>query len=185
MKFDKKFNFDSTYSVCYTFCLAVSTFLCLSSISIYIYIHSKSLLFIIIFINKLFTTTQTGSCCNWKMCITKIQFSSINDISALFTLQYRLLFWATVCKTVQPYAIGPLSVLSVCLSVTFVHCGQTVRRIKTKLGMQVHLGLGHIVLDGDPAPLPQRCTCTAPQFSAHICCGQMAASINMSRGISG
>jgi len=26
------------------------------------------------------------------MCITKIQFSSINDISALFTLQYRLLF---------------------------------------------------------------------------------------------
>jgi len=42
-----------------------------------------------------------------------------------------------------------------------------------KLGLQVGLGLGHIVLDGDPAPLPQ--TGTAPQFSAHIRCGQIAA----------
>ena len=48
-----------------------------------------------------------------------------------------------------------LSVLSV-LSVTFVHCGQTVGRIKMKLGMQVGIGPGHIVLDGDPAPLPKR-----------------------------
>jgi len=40
----------------------------------------------------------------------------------------------------------------VCLSVTFVHCGQTVGRIKMKLGMQVGLGPGHIVLDGDSAP---------------------------------
>ena len=49
-----------------------------------------------------------------------------------------------------------LSVLScpVWLSVTFVHCGQTVGRIKTKLGMRVGLGPCHIVLDGDPAPLP-------------------------------
>jgi len=38
------------------------------------------------------------------------------------------------------------------------------------------------VLDGDPAPLPQRGT--APfQFSAHICCGQMAAWIKMSLGM--
>ena len=44
--------------------------------------------------------------------------------------------------------------LSVCLSVTFVHCGQTVGRIKMKLGMQVGLGPGHIVLCGDPAPPP-------------------------------
>jgi len=54
-------------------------------------------------------------------------------------------FWATVCNT--PYAIRPLSVCPV-LSVTFVHCGQTVGRIKMKLGI---LGPGHIVLDGDPA----------------------------------
>jgi len=38
-------------------------------------------------------------------------------------------------------------VLSV-LYVTFVHCGQTIGRIKMKLGMQVGLGPGHIVLGG-------------------------------------
>jgi len=38
----------------------------------------------------------------------------------------------------------------------FVHCGQTVGRIKMKLGMQVGFGPGHIVLDGDPAPPPQK-----------------------------
>ena len=39
-----------------------------------------------------------------------------------------------------------------------------------KLGMQVGLGPGHTVLDGDPAP----------QFSVHICCSQTAAWIKMS-----
>ena len=53
------------------------------------------------------------------------------------------------------------SVLSV-LYVTFVHCGQTVGRIKMNLGVQVGLGPGHTVSDGDPAPLPQRGT--APIF---------------------
>ena len=69
----------------------------------------------------------------------------------------RPVFWATVCKTVRPMlsVLCPVCpVLSVCLSVTFVHCGQTVERIKMKLGMQVGLGPGHIVLDGDPALLP-------------------------------
>jgi len=45
---------------------------------------------------------------------------------------------------------------SVCLSVTLVHCGQMVGWIKMKLGMQVGLGPGHIVLDGDPAPPPPK-----------------------------
>ena len=49
--------------------------------------------------------------------------------------------------------------------------------IKMKLGMQVGLGSGHIVLDGNPAPLLQRGT--APQFLAHVCCGQMAGLIKM------
>ena len=31
-----------------------------------------------------------------------------------------------------------------------VYCGQTVGRIKMELGMQVGLGPGHMVLDGDP-----------------------------------
>jgi len=47
--------------------------------------------------------------------------------------------------------------------------------------MQVGLDPDHIVLDGDPAPPPQRGT--APQFSTHICCGQMAAWIKMSLGM--
>jgi len=61
--------------------------------------------------------------------------------------------------------------LSVCLSVTLVYCGQTVGWIKMKLGVEVGLGPGHIVLDGNPAPHPQR---GSPQFSVHICCDQTA-----------
>jgi len=69
-----------------------------------------------------------------------------------------------------------------CLSVTFVHCNQTVGRIKMKVGTQVGLGPGHTVLDGDPAPRFPKGHSRAPQFSAHICCGQMAAWIKMSLG---
>jgi len=38
------------------------------------------------------------------------------------------------------------------LSVTLVYCGQTVRWIKMPVGIEVGIGLGHIVLDGNPAP---------------------------------
>jgi len=62
-----------------------------------------------------------------------------------------------------------LSCLSVCLSVTLMYCGQTVAWIKMKLGKEVGLSAG-IVLDGDPAP-PKG---DSSQFSAHVCCGQMA-----------
>jgi len=55
-------------------------------------------------------------------------------------------------KTVRPMLSVCLCVcLCVCLSVMFVHCGHTVERIKMKLGVQVGLSPGHIVLDGDPA----------------------------------
>ena len=47
-------------------------------------------------------------------------------------------------------------VLSVCLSVTLVYCGQTVGQIKMTVGMQVGLGPGHTVLDVDPAPPPKK-----------------------------
>ena len=50
-----------------------------------------------------------------------------------------------------------------------------------KLGMQLGLGPGHIVLDGDPAPLPPKGH--SPQFLADICCGQMAAWIKMPLGM--
>jgi len=51
-------------------------------------------------------------------------------------------------------------------------------------GMEVGLGPGDFVLDGDPAPLPspqkggQR-----PQFSTHVDCGQKAARIKMKLGM--
>jgi len=45
------------------------------------------------------------------------------------------------------------------------------------LGMEVGLDPSDIVLDGDRAPPLQRGT--APQFSAHVCSGQMAVWIQM------
>ena len=56
-----------------------------------------------------------------------------------------------------------------------VYCGQTVGWIKMALalGMEVGLGPGQIVLDGDTAPLPQKRD-RAPQFLAHVYCGQTA-----------
>jgi len=59
--------------------------------------------------------------------------------------------------------IGPLSVLSV----TLVYCGQMVGRIKMKLGVQVGLGPGHVVLDGDPAPLPPKGH-SPPNFGSYL-----------------
>jgi len=84
-----------------------------------------------------------------------------------FVKRFALCYWSVV--------------LSVCLSVTFVHCGQTVGRIKMKLGMQIGLGPGDFVLDGDPAASPQRGA--APQFSAHVYCGQMAGWMKLVLGM--
>jgi len=54
-----------------------------------------------------------------------------------------------------------------CLPVTLVmYCGQRVGWMKMKLGTQIGLGPGHIVLDGHPAPPPQRGT--APIFGPYL-----------------
>ena len=47
--------------------------------------------------------------------------------------------------------------------------------------MEVGLGLGLIVLDGDPVPPPQKREGAEPppQFSAHVYCGQTAGCINI------
>jgi len=66
-----------------------------------------------------------------------------------------LLFWATVCKMVCPMLLDRCLVCLSVLSVKLVHCGQMVGWIKMKLCMQVGLGPGHIVLDGDTAPLSE------------------------------
>jgi len=50
-----------------------------------------------------------------------------------------------------------------------------------KLGLLLGLDPGHIVLNVDPAPPPQRGR--APHFSAHTCCGQMAGWIKMPLGM--
>ena len=52
-----------------------------------------------------------------------------------------------------------------------------------KLGMPVGLGPGHIVLGVNPAPTLLKGHSPRPQFSAHICCGQMAAWIKMPLGM--
>ena len=83
-------------------------------------------------------------------------------------------------KRYRPVLSDRCPVLS-CLSVTLVFYGQTVGRIEIKLGMQVGLGAGHIVLGGDQAPPAPKGH--SPQFSAHICCGQMAAWVKMPLGM--
>jgi len=52
--------------------------------------------------------------------------------------------------------------------------------IKIPRGMEVSLSPGDSVLDGDPASFPKRGG--APQFLAHVYCGQTAAWIKMPLG---
>jgi len=88
-----------------------------------------------------------------------------------FVKRFALCYHTAVC----------LSACLSCLSVTLVYCGQMVGWIKTKLSMQLGLGHGHIVLDGNPASPPTKGH--SPQFSAHICCGQTAGWIKMPLGM--
>jgi len=50
--------------------------------------------------------------------------------------------------------------------------------IKMPLGAQLGLSPGRIVLDANPDP-PKKGTAAPPQFSAHVCCGQMAGWIKI------
>ena len=50
------------------------------------------------------------------------------------------------------------------------------------LGMELGLGPGDFVLDGDPAPRPQK-RGGIPQFLAHVYCGQTAGWIKMPLGM--
>ena len=49
------------------------------------------------------------------------------------------------------------------------------------LARKVGLNPGDVVLDGDPAPLPEKWQ--SPQFSAHVYCGQTAGWITMPLGM--
>ena len=68
----------------------------------------------------------------------------------------------------------------VCLSVTLVYCGQTIRWIKMKLDMQVDL----CARWGPSSPSPKRGH-SLPRFSAHVYCGQTAKWIKMPLGMKG
>ena len=49
------------------------------------------------------------------------------------------------------------------------------------LGMDVGLGPGDFVLDGDPVPLPKKGA--PPKFSAHVYCGQTAGWTQLILGV--
>ena len=72
----------------------------------------------------------------------------------------------------SPYAIGPLSVLSL----TLVYCGQTAGWIKVPLGTEVGFGPGDIVLDGEPAPPRKERGTAAPSQTrlGPLCFGTLA-----------
>ena len=71
------------------------------------------------------------------------------DFGRPFVKRFALCYQTVVCLSVR--------------SVTSVYCRQTVGWIKVKLGAEVGIGPGHIVLDGDTAPIPKRGT-AIPQF---------------------
>ena len=90
-------------------------------------------------------------------------------------------FWATICKTVHPM----LSVRCLSCRVCDVRAqwpNSWTDQDEAWHALQVGLGPGHIVLDGDPAPPPPKGH-SPHQFSAHTCCGQMAAWIKMPLGM--
>ena len=51
------------------------------------------------------------------------------------------------------------------------------------LGMEVGLGPGDFVLDGDPAPPPQKGAEPPSKFSAHVYCGQTAGWMKLVHGM--
>ena len=64
----------------------------------------------------------------------------------------------------------------------YVYCGRMAGWIKMALGMEVGLGPGHIVLDGDPAVPPPKKE-TEPPIMAYLYCGQTAECIKMPFGM--
>jgi len=92
----------------------------------------------------------------WMMCVCGLLTGGLSALTKLVvqsnqltTLprQIGLVFMYYMCSFFLLYAVGPLSGTS-CPPVALVYCGQTVGWIKIKLGIEVGLGPGHIVLDG-------------------------------------
>jgi len=79
-----------------------------------------------------------------------------------FVKRFALCYQSVVC-------LSCLSCVFLCpvLSVILVYGGQAVRWIKTKLGVQVSLRAGHIVLDGYQLPFCKRDRAPAPIFGPY------------------
>jgi len=95
--------------------------------------------------------------------------SFVTLVRRIKPVEILLNFCATVCKRFA-FAIGPSScpVCPIYLSVMYVHCGQTVGRIKMKLGMQVGLDPDHILLDRDSTPRAWKGVKPPPIFGPYL-----------------
>ena len=100
-----------------------------------------------------------SGCSNGKVLVT-----GQPDFNGSYSISLRLLvtmaFWATAGKTVRPMLSDGCPVLCcpvlfVCLSVTLVYFGKPVGWIKMKIGTEVGLHPGHIVLVEDPDTSPK------------------------------
>ena len=90
-----------------------------------------------------------------------VQVTVSKQLRLSCTVTVTVHFWATVCKTIRPMLSDRCLSLR---SVTLLYCGQTVGWIKMKLGVQVGLGPGHNVLDGNPAPPSRKGAQFSPNF---------------------
>jgi len=85
-----------------------------------------------------------------RQCLSQSRY--INVITLIFWRPFVKRFAVCLCyRTV----VLSCPVCLCCLSITLVYYGQTVWWIKMKLGMELGLVPGHIVLDADPAPSPK------------------------------
>jgi len=62
-------------------------------------------------------------------------------------------------------------------------CSQMAAWIKMSLGMELGLGQGDFVLDGNHAHPPQRGRSPSPQFSVHVYCGKTAGWMKLVLGM--
>jgi len=74
----------------------------------------------------------------------RFRFNCCKVFGRPFVKRFALLYRTVVCLCLSCLVLFVMSV-------TLVYCVQTVEWIKTKLGTEVGLDPGHIVLDGDPA----------------------------------
>jgi len=94
------------------------------------------------------------------------QSTAAKDSSTIFRHERNVNTTVLGRPFVKRFALCYQTVVS--LSITLVYCGQTVGWIKMKLGMQVGLGPGHIVLDGYPAPPPPKGHSSPPFFGPYL-----------------